>query len=107
FVLTCVARREAVSFVDSFKAVQGQCEYRQRRPTALRAQDFCCQAFLGKTTVIEARQRIDQRQSTQQLGMSLFFGQLSAQPFDERLLVDYIEVENDDQRHQAKNGVAR
>src|SRR5258708_27943417 len=70
----------------------------------LGASDLSGKSLFGKTPVVETCQRINHRKVAEDKGMVLFFEELSTQTFYENFLVNRIDVENHDQRNQAKNG---
>ena len=101
-----VPGRVAVLVVDQLEIVQIEREHSQGMSPALGACHLRGEALHSKTTIVEARQRINHGEIAQNLGMAMFFGELEAQSFNEDLLIDGVHVEDYYEDDQAKDCVA-
>ena len=96
FVEDMIASGMAVLVVDLLEFVQVESEDGEGMAAAFGTGDFCCQALESEAAIIKTGQGVHHGQITENVGMALFFGQLTAKAFDEDLLIDGVDVENHD-----------
>jgi len=95
----------AVGVVNLLEVVQVQRKHRQRMPSTFRACHLRRQALLCKAPIVQSGQRIDHRQIAQNMRMVSSFQELPAQTLNQNFLVNGVDVEEYDQRDQAKHSL--
>lgn len=95
------------AFVDQAEIFEIEHDEGERMTHALRACDFSGEALLGEAAIVEAGERIEHRKIAQIVELRLFNGKLTAQLLDQEFLANRVDVENNDERNQSKDGFGK